>query len=164
MNQQVSVQYGSSLVGGWNSSSGCMAASFSRGPGAPYATFADVAVSARPPLDLLDGDSYVHGTYARYAWFREHEPLAWDEGNELWGAFRYDDVSRDREEQAGLHQLGPVKGGYRPNLPSDPSIIGLDDPLHVKRRNLVSRRFTPRAVQSFEAHVREVSIELIDAA
>ncbi len=123
-----------------------------------------MAVSARPPLDLLDGASYVHGTYARYAWFREHEPLSWDEGNELWGAFRYDDVLEIEKNKQVFISSDRVKGGYRPNLPSDPSIIGLDDPLHVKRRNLVSRRFTPRAVQSFEAHVREVSIELIDAA
>jgi hypothetical protein len=27
---------------------------------------------------------------------------------------------------------------YRPNIPADPAIIGLDDPLHHVRRNLVS--------------------------
>jgi cytochrome P450 family 142 subfamily A polypeptide 1 len=123
-----------------------------------------VAVSARPPLDLLDGDSYVRETYARYAWFREHEPVAWDGINELWGVFRYDDVLEIEKNKQVFISSDRLKGGYRPNLPADPSIIGLDDPLHVKRRNLVSRRFTPRAVQSFESHVREVSSELIGSA
>jgi cholest-4-en-3-one 26-monooxygenase len=137
----------------------------SRGePGALYATFAIVAVSARPQLDLLDGDFYVRNTYEQYAWFRDHEPVAWDEINELWGIFRYDDVLEIEKNKQVFISSDQDKGGYRPNLPADPSIIGLDDPLHVKRRNLVSRRFTPRAVQAFEAHVRQVSSELIDAA
>jgi hypothetical protein len=37
-------------------------------------------------LDLLDGDLYFRDTYVKYAWFRQHEPVAWHEGNELWGA------------------------------------------------------------------------------
>jgi cytochrome P450 family 142 subfamily A polypeptide 1 len=133
-------------------------------PGAPYATFASVAVSARPPLDLLDGEFYVRDTYRQYAWFRQHEPVAWDEGNELWGIFRYDDVLEIEKNKQVFISSDQHKGGYRPNLPADPSIIGLDDPVHVKRRNLVSRRFTPRAVQSFEDHVRQVSVDLIETA
>lgn len=46
----------------------------------------------RPRLDLLDGDWYANGPYADYAWFREHEPVAWDAGNELWGVFRHADL------------------------------------------------------------------------
>src|SRR4051794_41979767 len=34
-----------------------------------------------------------------------------------------------------------AKGGYRPNIPADPAILGIDNPLHAKRRKLVSRRF-----------------------
>ena len=51
-----------------------------------------MAPAARAPLDLLDGEFYVNDPYPVYAWFREHEPLAWDAVNELWGVFRYDDV------------------------------------------------------------------------
>src|SRR5580700_7280860 len=88
----------------------------SRGePGAPYATFADVAVSARPPLDLLEGDFYVNGTYPRYAWFREHEPVAWDAVNQLWGVFRYDDVLEIEKNKQVFISSDQHKGGYRPN-------------------------------------------------
>src|SRR5205807_1176544 len=55
------------------------------------------------------------------------------------------------------------KGGYRPNIPADPAMIGLDDPLHHKRRGLVSRRFTPRAVSEREDHVRATVSRLFDA-
>ena len=123
-----------------------------------------MAPAARAPLDLLDGEFYVNDPYPVYAWFREHEPLAWDAVNELWGVFRYDDVLEIEKQKEIFTSADRVKGGYRPNLPADPSIIGFDDPLHAKRRNLISRRFTPRAVTAWEGHVREVAAGLIDDA
>src|SRR4051794_4953674 len=121
-------------------------------------------MSDRPPLDLLDGTSYIDGTYERYAWVREHEPVAWDGVNELWGVFRYADVVEVETHDDVFINSDQAKGGYRPNIPADPAIIGLDNPLHSQRRKLVSRRFTPRAVASREERVREVVVELIDAA
>ena len=118
----------------------------------------------RPPLDLLDGESYVNGTYERYAWFREHEPVAWDEHNELWGVFRYADVEQVETRDDVFISSDQAKGGYRPNIPADPALLGIDNPLHAKRRKLVSRRFTPRAVASHEAEVRAIVTSLLDAA
>jgi cholest-4-en-3-one 26-monooxygenase len=118
----------------------------------------------RPVLDLLDGDSYVHGSYKRYAWFREHEPVAWDEINELWGVFRHADVVEVETRDDVFVNSDKAKGGYRPNIPADSAIIGLDNPLHSQRRKLVSRRFTPRAVASREERVREVVVDLVESA
>jgi cytochrome P450 family 142 subfamily A polypeptide 1 len=123
-----------------------------------------VSDSVRPDLDLLDGDGYVTGTYERYAWFREHEPVAWDAGNELWGIFTYDDVVEIEMRDDIFVNSDQAKGGYRPNIPADPAIIGLDNPLHAQRRKLVSKRFTPRAVAAREEHVRSIVTELLDAA
>jgi cytochrome P450 family 142 subfamily A polypeptide 1 len=123
-----------------------------------------VSDSVRPDLDLLDGDFYVTGTYQRYAWFREHEPVAWDEGNELWGIFRYADIAEIETRDDIFVNSDQLKGGYRPNIPADPAIIGLDNPMHSQRRKLVSRRFTPRAVAQREDHIREIVTELLDAA
>lgn len=120
--------------------------------------------AARPHLDLLDGASYVEGAYERYAWFRDHEPVAWDATNELWGVFRYDDVVEVETRDDVFISSDRQKGGYRPNIPADPAIIGLDNPLHAQRRKLVSRRFTPRAVAQREPHVRQVVIDLIESA
>lgn len=121
-------------------------------------------MSDRPPLDLLDGPGYVRGAYERYAWFREHEPVAWDDGNELWGVFRFADVVEVETRDDVFISSDQSKGGYRPNIPADPAIIGLDNPLHSQRRKLVSRRFTPRAVVAREQRVRDVVIDLIDTA
>jgi cholest-4-en-3-one 26-monooxygenase len=115
-------------------------------------------------IDLLDGDFYVHDPYATYAWMREHAPAYWDPINELWGISRYDDIVEIEKRKELFVSSDKHKGGYRPNLPADRSLIGLDDPLHTKRRNLVSRRFTPRAISGWEEHVRAVVTQLLDAA
>lgn len=114
-------------------------------------------------IDLLDGAFYVNDPYPTYAWMREHAPCYWDEINELWGVSRYDDIVEIEKHKERFINSDTNKGGYRPNIPADPSIIGLDDPEHHKRRNLVSRRFTPRAVAGREPHVRETVKTLFDA-
>jgi cytochrome P450 family 142 subfamily A polypeptide 1 len=123
-----------------------------------------VSETARPDLDLLDGEGYLTGTYERYAWFREHEPVAWDPVNELWGIFRYDDVAEIETRDDVFVSSDQHKGGYRPNIPADPAIIGLDNPVHTARRKLVSRKFTPRAVAQREDQIRGIVTELLDAA
>jgi cytochrome P450 family 142 subfamily A polypeptide 1 len=116
-----------------------------------------------PAIDLLDGDFYVGDPYPTFAWMREHAPLYWDETNELWGVSRYDDVLEVEKRKDIFISSDQKKGGYRPNIPADPAMIGLDDPLHHQRRGLVSRRFTPRAVAEREEHVRATVSRLFDA-
>ena len=120
--------------------------------------------AGRPEIDLLDGDFYVDDPYATYRWMRDHEPVYWDATNALWGISRYDDVVEIERRKDIFVNSDRLKGGFRPNIPADGSIISLDDPLHSVRRNLVARRFTPRAVSSWESHVRETVDGLLDAA
>ncbi|MDW3219267.1 MAG: cytochrome P450 [Acidimicrobiales bacterium] len=115
------------------------------------------------PLDILDGDFYVNDPYARYAWLRENDPVHWDAVNELWVVTRYDDIV-EIEKNKRVFINSDSEKGYRPNIGADQSIIGSDDPLHLARRNLVSRRFTPRAVRRWEDHVLETVDGLLDAA
>lgn len=119
---------------------------------------------AEREFDLLEGDWYVSDPYPDYAWLREHAPAYWDATNELWGISRYDDIVEIEKRKDVFVNSDREKGGYRPNIPADPSIIGLDDPLHAERRNLISRRFTPRAVTRWEDHVQTAVDELIDGA
>ena len=114
-------------------------------------------------IDLLDGDFYVNNPYPTYAWLRDNDPLYWDPVNELWGVSRYDDIVDIERRKETFINSDQAKGGYRPNLAADPAIIGLDDPAHHKRRNLVSRRFTPRAVAARADHVRRTVVDLLDA-
>ena len=115
------------------------------------------------PLDLLDGTFYVSNPYPTYAWLRDNAPFYWDATNELWGVSRYDHIVEIETRKDVFISSDQLKGGYRPNMPADPAIIGLDDPLHQKRRNLVARRFTPKAVAGREDHVRRTVTGLLDA-
>ena len=114
------------------------------------------------PLDILDGDFYVDDPYSRYAWLRENSPCHWDGINELWVITRYDDIVTVETNKELFISSDRAKGGYRPNLPADQSIIGTDDPLHQARRSLVSRRFTPRAVQQWRSHITDTVDGLLD--
>lgn len=113
-------------------------------------------------IDLLDGDLYASGPYEVYAWLREEAPLYWDATNELWGVSRYDDIIEIEKRKDVFISSDQAKGGYRPNIPADSALIGLDDPIHHTRRNLVSRRFTPRAVSAWEDEVRAKVTRLLD--
>ena len=117
----------------------------------------------RRNIDLLAPGLYAGDPYPVYEWMRANEPVYWDATNELWGISRYDDivaVERDKETFISSDQR---KGGYRPNIPADTSIIGLDDPLHQARRKLVSRRFTPRAAAAWQDDIRNKVTTLLDA-
>jgi cytochrome P450 family 142 subfamily A polypeptide 1 len=118
----------------------------------------------RLAIDLLAPELYAGDPYPTYAWMRANEPVYWDDVNELWGIARYDDIVRIEKDKETFISSDTEKGGYRPNLPADPAIIGLDDPLHHKRRNLVSRRFTPRAASAWEDDIRSKVTALIDGA
>jgi cytochrome P450 family 142 subfamily A polypeptide 1 len=114
-------------------------------------------------FDLLDGAFYVNDPYGSYAWLRDNAPAYWDDINELWGISRYDDIVEIEKRKDIFISSDKEKGGYRPNIPADESIIGLDDPMHSKRRNMVSRRFTPRAVNAWSDDIRAKVTHLLDA-
>lgn len=116
-----------------------------------------------PDFDLLDGHFYINGE-ERYRWARANTPVYWDKANELWGIFRYDDVVEIERRSDVFISSDKEKGGYRPNIPADDAIIGLDDPAHSKRRNLISRRFTPRAVTAHADDIRARVTKILDDA
>ena len=117
----------------------------------------------RLAIDLLAPELYGGDPYPTYAWMRANEPIYWDEVNELWGISRYDDIVEIEKRKDVFINSDQEKGGYRPNLPADNAIIGLDDPLHMKRRNMVSRRFTPRAASAWEDDIRAKVTGILDA-
>lgn len=94
-----------------------------------------------------------------YDYLRENDPIYWDEHNEVWIAFRYDDIVDIARDPATFCSTE----GNRPNLPPDPSMIHQDGEAHTKQRGLVSKGFTPRAMREIEEHCYEIVAELIAA-
>jgi len=117
-------------------------------------------VSGQPTNDairLLDGSFYAGDPHPHYAWLREHAPLYWDPSAEVWGVARHGDV-----QHVSKHPEIFCSGrSSRPDAPALPSMINLDDPLHMRRRNLVNRGFTPRRVKEHEPRIREICRSLI---
>ncbi|MGI8328927.1 cytochrome P450 [Actinomadura scrupuli] len=111
-------------------------------------------------IDLLDGEMYAGDPDPVYAYLRHEAPVYHDAENGLWGISRHADIfAIERNAKVWTNS-----GGYRPQLPSDPSMIGMDDPEHAHRRRMVYQRFTPRGVSRYAERIRATSVELITTA
>jgi len=113
-----------------------------------------------PAVRLTDGAFYGNDPHQNLKWLRENAPVYWDEAGQVWGITLYEDVLALSKD----NQTWRSSGGIRPDQPSMPQMIDMDDPDHKKRRGLVSKGFTPRQTAERERRVREVSIDLIERA
>ncbi|GAA4092152.1 cytochrome P450 [Actinomadura miaoliensis] len=111
-------------------------------------------------VDLLDGEMYATDPWSVYARLRAEAPVYHDEANGLWGVARHADVFAIERDP----RLWSNAGGYRPQLPSDPSMIGLDDPEHMLRRRMVYQRFTPRGVNRYADRIRATAVDCVENA
>ena len=114
-----------------------------------------------PPADLLDPAWWpdLDRVHDFFTWARREAPVYRD-ANGYWIVTRHRDVL-DVERRSAVFSSS---GSYRANLTADESnMIAQDDPQHLKQRQLVSRRFTPRAVRQDEAFLQSRIDELIDA-
>jgi cytochrome P450 family 142 subfamily A polypeptide 1 len=115
--------------------------------------------TTQPSVNLLDPEFYID-PWEAYRWLRDEAPAFWDPVQQLWGISRYDDVIAIEKDGRRYSSFA----GSRPHIDQrdDRSMINLDEPEHQQQRNLVSRRFTPRAAGQWEDHIREVVTSLID--
>lgn len=117
------------------------------------------APTAARDFDLLDPGWYGDGVFADYRWLRENAPVYHSSRAGIWGLTRHRDVAW-AERNPALLSSAP---GSRPRVGPQPSMIDADDPVHFRRRRLVSQGFQPRQVAVLEAHIREVVTGLVDA-
>jgi cytochrome P450 family 142 subfamily A polypeptide 1 len=117
-------------------------------------------LEANRRINVLDPEFYVD-PWGSYRWLRDEAPAYWDPVQKLWVISRYDDVVAVEKDGARYSSFS----GSRPHIDqrSDESMINLDDPAHQAQRNLVARRFTPRAVRDHEEYVRAIVTEILDA-
>jgi cytochrome P450 family 142 subfamily A polypeptide 1 len=114
-----------------------------------------------PPVNLLDPSWWadLDRVHELFTWARTEAPVYRD-ANDIWVVTRHADVV-DVERRSRVFSS---RGSYRANIAMEESnMIALDDPEHIEQRRLVSRRFTPRAVQQHAGHLRSRIDELIAA-
>ncbi len=122
----------------------------------------EARVKTRCPVSHQNVDFCAPSTHDNphemYDYFLEHEPIYFDEKNEVWEVFRYDDiVTIERDTETFINAEG-----VRPNIPGDPAMIYQDGEQHNKQRALVSSGFTPRQMRKMEQRAREITVELVD--
>src|SRR5262245_63059083 len=114
-----------------------------------------------PPANLLDPAWWpdLDRVHEFFTWARREAPVYRD-ANGYRVVTRHADVI-DVERRSDVFSS---RGSYRANLaPDESNTIALDDPEHLGQRRLVSRRFTPRAVQAHAGFLRSRIDELVDA-
>ena len=110
---------------------------------------------------------YVYlNPYPKYAELRAKDPVHWSSLMHSWVFTRYKDIdailrdhkrfsndSRNRLPTRAMQESTPTPGG--------PSMLFVDPPEHTRLRALVSKAFTPQAVQALEPRIQATVTELL---
>jgi cholest-4-en-3-one 26-monooxygenase len=126
-------------------------------------------------INLLDRDVFTRGiphewfTYLRAnaPVYRHPEP----KGPGFWVVTKYDDVTtvgRDAQTFSSDQERGGVIGLEEQEMEVDfggtKLMLMMDPPDHTRQRKLVNRGFTPRMINALEAHIRDLTVDIVDQA
>jgi cytochrome P450 len=124
---------------------------------------------------ILQSPELLRNRYPLYAQLRQAQPVLNIPDYNLWLVFGYDDVRTvlsDYEnfssDFARAHavldeQMFQAMAQRGINAGEGRTLIMTDPPIHRQLRDLVTRAFTPRAVEALEPRIRELSNEMIDS-
>ena len=111
--------------------------------------------------------------YAMYRTLRENSPVYWSPVMESWIFTRYDDAdfvltdprfsadrSRGRNRFAEMMQKQEEEMGIFSRVNT---MLSSDPPDHTRLRRLVSKAFTPRAVENLRPRIQEIVNKLLDS-
>ncbi|MCG5214333.1 cytochrome P450 [Streptosporangium soli] len=127
-------------------------------------------------IDLVDQDHYAeHGApHEQLRWLRANSPVFWHQGDPerdwpgFWAVTKLDDVvqvSRNSELFSSSRRLALFN-----EVPEEQRalqqmmMLNQDPPEHTRRRSLVNRGFTPRAIGALEKHIQDICESLLDEA
>ncbi len=111
--------------------------------------------------------------YALYERIRSTDPVHWDEPLGFWALTRYADAvsalhdsrfSKAQGLSAALNRYPEsVRESARPQFDAmAKQMLFADPPYHSRLRGLVSKAFTPRAIERMRAHIQQVVDGLLD--
>ncbi|GAA4577235.1 cytochrome P450 [Planotetraspora kaengkrachanensis] len=127
-------------------------------------------------INLVDQDHYSSkgAPHDQYRWLRANAPVFRHEGDAernwpgFWALTKHEDVvhvSRHSELFSSAAKLALFD-----EMPEEQRelqrmmMLNQDPPEHTRRRSLVNRGFTPRAISKLEDHIREICHQLVDEA
>jgi cytochrome P450 len=112
--------------------------------------------------------------YPMYRSILEHNPVSWNPMMEVWVLARYDDVDfvlmhpnlsaqRQRARNRFAQMVEQQQQRFGPFSRAQ-TMLSSDPPEHTRLRRLVSKAFTPRAVEELRPRIQEIVDFLLDEA
>jgi cytochrome P450 len=124
-------------------------------------------------IDLAALDLYVDGDpHAAWKLLRAKAPVHWNQhrNSGFWSISRYHDalaVYRNPEDFSSENGIVAILTDKQDELARSlgfrQMLIFNDPPRHTRMRQLVNRRFTPRALAPLEGQIRDIATEILDA-
>ncbi|WP_026401166.1 cytochrome P450 [Actinomadura rifamycini] len=130
-------------------------------------------MTATPDIDLVEPGSYERGgiPHEQLAWLREHDPVHRHKGDPerggppFWAVTRHADVvhvSRHPEVFSSYERLALFEEPDEEHLALQRlMMLNQDPPDHSRKRSIVNRGFTPRAIGALEEHIRDICRRLV---
>jgi cholest-4-en-3-one 26-monooxygenase len=128
-------------------------------------------------IDLLDRDRFTQGIpHEWFTWLRANAPVFHHDepdGDGFWVVSRYHDIvaaNRDATTFSSAQDRGGVVSLDTPVAPIEGQemagnmMLFMDPPAHTRYRKLVNRGFTPRMIAALSAHVRELTVAIVEQA
>jgi cytochrome P450 len=124
-------------------------------------------------LDVIGPRHYETNGYphAEWTWLRRNKPVAWTEypnTDPFWAITKHADVV-DISKNPGLFSNVKRLLVFVPETPMEPNpvppfrhLLNMDPPEHFDYRTIVSRHFTPRAVQKLRPEIERITRETLD--
>jgi cytochrome P450 len=120
------------------------------------------------------GPGMLGNPYAMYRALREQAPIYWSPMMEAWIFTRYDDVDfiladprfsadRSRGRNRFSEMVAAQEQEFGP-FSRVQTMLSSDPPDHTRLRRLVSKAFTPRAVENLRPRIHEIVDQLLDSA
>jgi cholest-4-en-3-one 26-monooxygenase len=121
--------------------------------------------------NVIHPDFYARSGYPHevWTWLRAHEPVArWDrtEGVPFWAITKHADIvtisRRPEQFVSGIRlALSHMPDRPRPTI-FPPTLINMDPPKHGIFRQLVSKRFTPKALERIYPDIERIGKKIVD--
>jgi cytochrome P450 len=130
-------------------------------------------MTTTPEIDLVALDAYERGgvPHEQLAWLREHDPVHRHHGDPerdyppFWAVTRHADVvhvSRHPEIFSSYERLALFDEPPEEHLALQRlMMLNQDPPEHTRKRGIVNRGFTPRAIGALADHIREICRRLV---
>jgi cytochrome P450 len=117
------------------------------------------------------GPEALSNPYRMYKLLREQNPVHWNDLFEAWVFARFEDVDailmhpnfsadRSKAETRFAEMIKQQQEQFGP-FSEAPTMLTSDPPEHTRLRRLVSKAFTPRAIENLRPRIREIIDELL---